>query len=279
MHPLDKAGHADLCHLPTLSASAKTYQAVPRRVPSRWRTGLDMSNFRVLWLRLIHDKQQDGSKTVQARVFSATDKHDRWVSLSTRVMADDIIPIEALVYLRVPFLFLGPAGGSLWWSVQGGNNVVLHLKESTGKFSYLRMPGQADINSNRRNLRVIGNMSRVRIVGENLEMPRYATHDGGACTVERDGNIGSWPTRAWRLYFFDRAPQAQLQGLLYCVVVNAVPSTSGCWMSTPRTWCRNVHMGWTRGRWSGVPLLDLMAANSQRVLVFVWWHRAEGGRQ
>ena len=73
---------------------------------------------------------------------------------------------------------------------------MLHLKESTDKFSYLRMPGQAGINSNRRNLRVIGNMSRVRIVGENLEMLRYAAHGGGACTVERDGNIRSWPTRA-----------------------------------------------------------------------------------
>lgn len=76
-------------------------------------TGLDMSNFRVLWVRLIHDKQQDGSKTVQARVFSATDKDDRWVSLSTRVMDDAIIPIGALDYLRCPSCSWGARGGSL----------------------------------------------------------------------------------------------------------------------------------------------------------------------
>lgn len=118
------------------------------------------------------------------------------------------------------------------WSTKGQcSNVVLHLNESTGEFSYLRLPGQAGINKNsldyyRGNLSVIGTMHLVRIVGNDLEVPRYGHSSGRACVVDRriifsrqmTSNIECRPNarhaRPW--YFSHTAHEAASPG---CIVL------------------------------------------------------------
>ncbi|CAL4898332.1 unnamed protein product [Urochloa decumbens] len=170
-------------------------------------TELNMSNFRVLCLRLvrcIHD--DDGMTTVEASIFSARDEH--WLTMSTMSIGDDIVPgVDFFDFDPQSFVLVGHAGGSICWST-GSSNAVLHLDESTGEFSLFTLPVPAGvkrttISYNTTNLRVIGGdagtVHLVRIVGSDLEVLRYARGTGGECTVERRVCV----PRLW--CFLDRA--------------------------------------------------------------------------
>ncbi|CAN6352145.1 unnamed protein product [Urochloa humidicola] len=147
--------------------------------------GLNMSNFRVLCVRLIHYCSPYDIKTVDASVFSARD--DSWLQMGT-MAANDIIPGTIFPYSLV-LVLLGRATGSICWYSES-TNAVLHLDESTSEFSSFTLPGHVGINTcyNRSNLRVIaGDTSSVRLVrisGDDLELLCY-DRGFGACVVER----------------------------------------------------------------------------------------------
>ncbi|CAN6361528.1 unnamed protein product [Urochloa humidicola] len=149
-------------------------------------TATDISNFRILCvqLRLCHD---DGSKTVQACVFSARD--NLWLQLDTMVIGDSPS--------RAPFYFVGRVGGSICWSYKTVDNdvLLLHLDESTGEFScFTAFTLPAGVNRrhqlryDRLSLRLVGgntgSVRLLRIASDDLEV---LCHDrsSGTCVVER----------------------------------------------------------------------------------------------
>nr|TKW29241.1 hypothetical protein SEVIR_3G383400v2 [Setaria viridis] len=190
-------------------------------------TDMNMSNFRVLCVRLIH-YHHDGSKIVEASVFSARNDR-RWLLLSNMAICD-VIPGRGVFGSR--FVLVGRAGGSICWSTKS-SNVVLHLDEGTGEFSLFTLPVNAgvDINLlsyNRMELRVIGGdvgtVHLVRIVGGDIEVLRYARR--GACVVERRVRVPQAASteddrrelrRVW--CFFDRAEAASPGSIALCDVL------------------------------------------------------------
>ncbi|CAL4905628.1 unnamed protein product [Urochloa decumbens] len=137
---------------------------------------LNMSNFRVLFVHLIHHYHDD-TKIVAGSLFNARD--DRWLKLGA-IAVGDIVP-EAGAIFRSPFVLVGHAGGSICWSNTSAN-AVLQLYESTGEFSRFTLPERAGVNRNRiyydrRNLRVMGgdtgSVQLVRIARNDLEVLCY----------------------------------------------------------------------------------------------------------
>ncbi|CAL4898344.1 unnamed protein product [Urochloa decumbens] len=150
--------------------------------PNETGPGLNMSNFRVLSVRLTCYFPYD-SKIVDASVFYARD--DSWLQLGTAAVSD-IVPGE--IFPKSCLVQVGHASGSICW-LSKTTNVVLHLDESTGEFSRFTLPGHAGINYyNRWNLRVIGgdtsSVYLVRISGDDLELLGY-DRQIGAYVVER----------------------------------------------------------------------------------------------
>ncbi|GJN35294.1 hypothetical protein PR202_gb24048 [Eleusine coracana subsp. coracana] len=99
----------------------------------------DMSNFRVLCLRLVHDEE---NLTFQASVFSA--REDRWLLLSSTVLAPDMIALECRYKSLSKSTYqkgcVGRVGSSLFLYIRGSGD-VLHVNESTGALSLLPVPG------------------------------------------------------------------------------------------------------------------------------------------
>ncbi|CAN6334639.1 unnamed protein product [Urochloa humidicola] len=192
---------------------------------------MDMSNFRVLCVRLVCSFDGDGRQTVEVitNVFSASQEH--WLLLSTMAITDDIVPehfwLTVDVVDKKPFVLVGRSGGSICWCSSPSSNVILHLDESTGEFSLFTLPLRAGVNMDtlsysRANLRVIGSdvvgtVRLVRIVGRYLEVLRYA-HGGssgiGECAVERRIRVPRLgkerEPRVW--CFVDRADGKQARG-------------------------------------------------------------------
>ncbi|TVU41446.1 hypothetical protein EJB05_14963, partial [Eragrostis curvula] len=155
-----------------------------------------MSHFKVLCVHLLRQQcsNDDDSKkkfTVEAQVYSARD--DTWLLLSTTAVdADDIA--GHVSYTKPAFVFLGRAGGSLFWFAKKS---VFHLNEVTGTFFSLTLPrppvldddansgSQIMISYGRSNLRVVdtGSTARlVRIVGDVLDVLR---HNATCVVLER----------------------------------------------------------------------------------------------
>ncbi|CAL4967455.1 unnamed protein product [Urochloa decumbens] len=144
-------------------------------------TTISMSNFRVVYARMVHD-DFNNRVTTQAYVYSARD--GRFL-----VLAPPIGPGVGFQHfgwsrrtLEMFNRFMGRAGGSLFWAVHCGQ--VLQLDESTVEFSTLALPLasndstcmlEVEANYDRGNLRVVGGGARgavhiVRIVDSDLEV-------------------------------------------------------------------------------------------------------------
>lgn len=169
-------------HAPACGRDAKTYAADclgAFLIDEDTAGGGSMSHFKVLCVHLLQPCNDDSAMkkltittTVEAQVYSARD--DSWLPLSTTA-----------VDITEPLVFLGRAGGSLFWFAKRD---VFHLNEVTGTFSSLTLP-RPEYNSSlrivsysRSNIRVVGGGTArlVRIVGDVLDVLR---HNNVACRV------------------------------------------------------------------------------------------------
>ncbi|KAK3142608.1 hypothetical protein QOZ80_4BG0348850 [Eleusine coracana subsp. coracana] len=99
-------------------------------------TGLELSNFTVLCVRLVRDYHAD-TLTAQARVISASDNGWLWYYDINTDIGNDVI-WGGVGHLDMHKDFLGREGGSIFWSLDF--NVVLAVDETTGQFSTLTLP-------------------------------------------------------------------------------------------------------------------------------------------
>ncbi|KAK3136861.1 hypothetical protein QOZ80_5BG0443800 [Eleusine coracana subsp. coracana] len=200
-------------------------------------TPADMSNFRVLCLRLVGDVEN------LTTTFRASAREDRWIVLNSVVLDEDIAFLFQVSAWDEPFKSkgcVGRFGKSIFLHTRGSNN-ILRVNEITGALSTLTLPpdpteelGDIDFTDDRWKLRVIGRddgnhvLRVVRIIDEDLEVLRLGEAGVEFVLEKRVGlsqlcNVEYEPGRPW--HFLQTGGRAVAPE---CVVLS--PRKTSMWM-------------------------------------------------